>query len=193
MVKVTSPIQYRDKLIDLDPRNCTYLICLPTRLSKSGRRPESWQFKKVNPSNSRPAEDRRNLEKYESKFIESIVKEIADKLNLSLPHFPRSSLPLSSALRPPSYFFGLLREEGGAVGVKQKGESIGTKRGYLSAAEKNGPQAFYKHLTLCIFGSILRTENMVNSSFYSVTSVLSTYNLMKFQGDKAALLPSFCF
>ncbi|KAJ6928891.1 hypothetical protein NC652_012906 [Populus alba x Populus x berolinensis] len=47
---------------------------------------------------------------YESKFIESIVKEIADKLNLSLPHFPRSSLPLSSALRPPSYFFGLLRE-----------------------------------------------------------------------------------
>ncbi|KAJ6917936.1 hypothetical protein NC651_012211 [Populus alba x Populus x berolinensis] len=47
---------------------------------------------------------------YESKFIESIVKEIADKLNLSLPHVRPSALPLSSALRPPSYFFGLLRE-----------------------------------------------------------------------------------
>ncbi|KAJ6917947.1 hypothetical protein NC651_012222 [Populus alba x Populus x berolinensis] len=47
---------------------------------------------------------------YESKFIESIVKEIADKLNPSLPHVPPSALPLSSALRPPSYFFGLLRE-----------------------------------------------------------------------------------
>ncbi|XP_034886917.1 uncharacterized protein [Populus alba] len=47
---------------------------------------------------------------YESKFIESIVKEIADKLNFSLPHAPPSSLPLSAALRPPSYFLGLLRE-----------------------------------------------------------------------------------
>ncbi|XP_034886928.1 uncharacterized protein [Populus alba] len=47
---------------------------------------------------------------YESKFIESIVKEIADKLNLSLPHVRPSALPLASALRPPSYFFGLLRE-----------------------------------------------------------------------------------
>ncbi|XP_061971445.1 uncharacterized protein LOC133694041 isoform X2 [Populus nigra] len=47
---------------------------------------------------------------YESEFIESIVREIADKLNLSLPHVPFSSLPLSSALCPPSYFFGLLRE-----------------------------------------------------------------------------------
>ncbi|KAJ6995771.1 hypothetical protein NC653_012589 [Populus alba x Populus x berolinensis] len=47
---------------------------------------------------------------YESKFIESIVKEIADKLNLSRPHVPPSSVPLSSALRPLSYFFGLLRE-----------------------------------------------------------------------------------
>ncbi|XP_052309049.1 disease resistance protein RPV1 isoform X4 [Populus trichocarpa] len=49
-------------------------------------------------------------DRYESKFIESIVKEIADKLNFSLPHAPPSSLPLSSALRPPSYFLGLLRE-----------------------------------------------------------------------------------
>jgi hypothetical protein len=48
--------------------------------------------------------------RYESKFIESIVKEIADKLNFSLPHAPPSSLPLSSALRPPTYFLGLLRE-----------------------------------------------------------------------------------
>ena len=48
--------------------------------------------------------------RYESKFIESIVKEIADKLNLSLPHGPPSARPLSSALRPPSYFIGLLRE-----------------------------------------------------------------------------------
>ncbi|KAJ6995780.1 TMV resistance protein N-like isoform X2 [Populus alba x Populus x berolinensis] len=52
----------------------------------------------------------RKQDRYESKFIESIVKEIADKLNLSLPHVPPSSLPLSSALRPPSYFLGLLRE-----------------------------------------------------------------------------------
>ncbi|XP_034896384.1 toll/interleukin-1 receptor-like protein isoform X1 [Populus alba] len=49
-------------------------------------------------------------DRYESKFIESIVKEIADKLNLSRPHVPPSSVPLSSALRPLSYFFGLLRE-----------------------------------------------------------------------------------
>ncbi|XP_024457663.2 TMV resistance protein N isoform X1 [Populus trichocarpa] len=49
-------------------------------------------------------------DRYESKFIESIVKEIADKLNFSLPHAPPSSLPLSAALRPPSYFLGLLRE-----------------------------------------------------------------------------------
>ncbi|KAL9392921.1 hypothetical protein Peur_012206 [Populus x canadensis] len=49
-------------------------------------------------------------DRYESEFIESIVREIADKLNLSLPHVPFSSLPLSSALCPPSYFFGLLRE-----------------------------------------------------------------------------------
>ncbi|KAI5587031.1 hypothetical protein BDE02_05G004100 [Populus trichocarpa] len=47
---------------------------------------------------------------YESKFIESIVKEIAHKLNFSLPHVPPSSFPLSAALRPPSYFLGLLRE-----------------------------------------------------------------------------------
>ncbi|KAJ6917939.1 hypothetical protein NC651_012214 [Populus alba x Populus x berolinensis] len=50
---------------------------------------------------------------YESKFIESIVKEIADKLNFSLPHAPPSSLPLSSALRPPSYFLGLYESGGG--------------------------------------------------------------------------------
>ena len=30
--KVISPIQYRDKLIDLDPKNCTSLISLPSRI-----------------------------------------------------------------------------------------------------------------------------------------------------------------
>ncbi|KAB5555927.1 hypothetical protein DKX38_006836 [Salix brachista] len=40
----------------------------------------------------------------EAKFIESIVEEIADKLNLSLPRVPPAS-QLSSALGPSAFFF----------------------------------------------------------------------------------------
>ncbi|KAH8507078.1 hypothetical protein H0E87_009544 [Populus deltoides] len=75
---------------------------------KEMARVESWRAALKEAADLKGKE--RKQDRYESKFIESIVKEIADKLNPSLPHVPPSALPLSSALRPPSYFLGLLRE-----------------------------------------------------------------------------------